>query len=365
MKILYLSNHDMRVHNGVVNKITAQVHEWSKHGEEVIIFSTVGFKVFDSNLNELESYSRLYKILSRTGPLRFIFIHICSLIAAKKINPDIIYSRYFLFSPFFTILSFNFPLVIEINGNDQVELRNSKPLLYFYNELTRDFTFLSTKGLVFVSKELEILFEKFHKKSLVVPNGVHPFLNNKEDIINKIVSNGRTNVGFSGTASQSWHGLDKILPLFAENTDLHLHVIGADGENTRNVTYYGRVDSQMNQKILNSCSACLSTLALHRTNINEASPLKSREYVLLGKRILYAYEDADLDVYSNDYPNLFCKISNNESNVIDSQAKILTFLRARPEVLFFPEIRKIGLDVLTYDKKESKRLSFFNLVQKS
>lgn len=365
MRLLYISNHDMRAHNGVVYKIKAQVQEWSKQNHEIYIFSSVGFKVFDSSFNEIYSYPLLWKLLSRTGPFRFIVIHFCTLLAANRLNPNLIYSRYFLFSPFLVVLASLYPFIIEVNGNDQVELRNSKPFLYVYNELTRDLTFLSTRGLSFVSFELKELFSKYQKPSLVIANGVHPFEVDRNNILDDVVKSPRVNIGFSGTANQSWHGLDKILPLFHKNKDIHLHVVGATGVPTENITYYGRVDSKMNQKILNSCSVCISTLALHRTNINEASPLKSREYVLLGKRMIYAYDDRDMDSVASTYPDLFLKISNDNCNVASNEEVILKFLRLNPNILFYQSIRDLGLQKMTYSKKELQRLRFFDAISKS
>lgn len=361
MKILYISNHDLDSHSGVVNKIKSQVYEWNKMGHEVNVFCTSGLKLFDGNLKLIDSYSLSWKIFKKTSYAKVIILHFFSLLASFRFKPDIVYSRYFLYSPFLSVLYSIFPTVLEVNGDDKSELKNSLKLLKYYNLVTRNLIYLGVKGFVFVSDELRQ--KNFNPPiSLVLPNGIKSSYSSAKV---KVKSSDKVHIGFAGTENQNWHGIEKLVPFIIDSRNFHLHVIGLDGESNSNVTYYGKVDSKTNLEILSGCHVCVSTLALHRKDMQEASPLKSREYVLLGKPFVYAYDDFDLDPISLIRPDLFLKIPNTEDNVKDSWKEIESFLVSFLKKDLSEEIKKNVLPVISYENKEKSRIGFFRKVIRS
>lgn len=355
MKIFYLSNHDLAKDSGVVTKIRAQISEWEKSGIEVIIFSIAGLKVYDSKFQLLEQ-SRWVGLLRWAWFMRFIVMHFFSFLSILKYSPDIVYSRHFFYSPFLTLIQIRHKFVYEINGDDVSELKLEKrKVLSFYNLLTRALNFLPCSGFVFVSHELKERFN-FQAPSVVIPNGYTlPEEMTKSPFMFK--QNAAVHVAFTGTEGQSWHGVDKIVPFFNGSWNAHLHVIGLTGTNSEYVTYYGRVSAQENLSIVSACNVCLSTLALHRKNMNEACPLKSREYISLGKRFIYAYNDPDVDPIANIFPDSFLKLPNTENNIEMNWSKIHKFLVAgeREET---SQAMSLARDVISYQSKEKLRLNF-------
>lgn len=62
----------------------------------------------------------------------------------------------------------------------------------------------------------------------------------------------------------------------------------------------------------------VSSLALHRDGLNEASPLKTREYLVAGVPVLTAYRDTD---FLRGAPFLL-QLPNVEDNVLPHLAEI-------------------------------------------
>jgi len=359
MRILYLSNHDLNSHSGVVKKIKSQVSEWSNQGHEVYIFSTSGLKLFNAEFCLVESYSKSWKILKKTSYLKIIISHFFSYLVSLKVNPTLIYSRYFLYSPFLSLMFLRFVTIFEINGDDKEELRSANIFVRLYNLITRDFIILGASGFVFVSRELK-LKNNVNKLSIVIPNGISVDL--FSTFCSPSLNQNITHVGFSGTAGQNWHGIEKIVPFFEKTKDIHLHVVGIPGHSSSNITYYGQVNSEKNLEILSLCHVCISTLALHRKSMQEASPLKSREYISLGKRFIYAYTDSDLDEIAYLRPDLFLKLPNTEENVFNNWEIIYSFIKQPLTLEVSEEIKKIGQEKLIFEQKEKLRTSFFKLI---
>lgn len=79
-----------------------------------------------------------------------------------------------------------------------------------------------------------------------------------------------------------------------------------------NIHLHGFLDRSAYLSILARADVGIGTLALHRKGMEEASPLKVREYLACGIPILLAYEDTDLSGANFDF---VLQISNTEDNL--------------------------------------------------
>lgn len=355
MKVLYISNHDLTVDSGVTFKIKNQVKAWKQLDTDVLIFSVRGLKVFNADGELVNSFSNSNKYLSRHTLFTFLFGHIFSLWIAFRFKPDIIYSRSFLFSPFYLIMQVLFPTVIEINGDDEKELRQHNKVLFLYNHIFRPFHILASQALVCISNELKTRFIQFKKPIWVTGNAVSDSVIQFDKSLR--LDSHRINIGLTGTDKQNWHGIDKAVEYVRIHKKFHLHIIGVQGANEENITFYGKVSNEINMTVLNSCHVCFSSLALHRKGMSEASPLKSREYLALGKPFIYAYNDTDLDQYLIHSPFLL-KISNHENNIETNFHEITNFIENVSKEDYSKSMKLFAGSKLSFESKEKLKMNF-------
>jgi hypothetical protein len=106
------------------------------------------------------------------------------------------------------------------------------------------------------------------------------------------------------------------------------------------------------QTILASADAAISSLALHRVGLAEASPLKSRECLAFGLPLIIAYHDTDLN--HEDYDFLL-KIPNKEDNIRTHAQVIRDFAyRAKGQ-----RVKREQITNLSQIAKEKTRIQFF------
>ena len=165
---------------------------------------------------------------------------------------------------------------------------------------------------------------------------------------------------FIGSPNQSWHGLDKIIQLARKlGDDFLIHLVGpqekdiADFNPPSNVIAYGyRTDYT---DILRKCHIAIGTLALHRKKMDEASPLKTREYLACGFPIIIAYEDSSFKNLPQP-PDFLLSVPNTENNIISSESieRIRIFcLKNRDRVVSHSEIQHL-IDSNIFEKKRIK-----------
>jgi hypothetical protein len=162
---------------------------------------------------------------------------------------------------------------------------------------------------------------------------------------------------FIGTPNQPWHGFDKIEQMIKHFKDYQFNIIGTDGKNSENVTYFGYLGEKEAAEVIRKCDIGIGTLALYRKKMDEASPLKTRQYLACGLSLIYAYRDTDLP----ESVPFALKLSNNEKNI--DIKKIETFIvEVWHKTSIREEARRFAETVLNYDKKEKKRLLFFKRI---
>lgn len=216
------------------------------------------------------------------------------------------------------------------------------------------------KGVIAVTEELKQLAAAngFEEASIkVISNGVQidEDIACKPPTFKKILKG----VFFAGTSSV-WNGLDRLsesLNSYRGDVRLVIDVYGVEGENGRfkcaEINYLKAVDSTKFKSVLSEYHFGISTLALYRKKMNEASALKVREYLKYGLPILLAYDDTDVN--SNE-PFVFKVSNDNES--IDFQKLVVWYSRLSKNEGFCREICQFAAERLSFANKAKEMLNF-------
>lgn len=275
--------------------------------------------------------------------------------AVRGFHPDIIYLRYGIYVFPAHLLMDIAPVVEEINTNDLTQHEGLGGIYNLYNRLTRGLFLRRVRGLVAVSRELAVssAFASYRKPTCVIANGVD--LNSIETL--RFPSNQVPHLVFIGSPGNLWHGVDKLIELARLVPDIHLDVVGyselpEDEPLPENITLHGYLDVQAYRNVLASADVAISSLALHRVQLEEASPLKSRECLAFGLPLVVAYVDTDLDDLACEF---LLKIPNKEDN-IQTHAGMVRDFAYKMRGHRVDRRRIVGLDSAS---KESDRISFF------
>ena len=120
--------------------------------------------------------------------------------------------------------------------------------------------------------------------------------------------------------------MDKILWLATALPEFDFDVIGADSGlgigQPANVHVHKFCNRHEYEPVLAQADVALGTLALHRKSMQQAAPLKVREYLLRGIPVIIGYDDPDL----RDDLWYVLRLPNDERNVRLSVDAIRTFV---------------------------------------
>ncbi len=361
MKILYLVGDDISINSGVTQKIEGQVSVWKNEGNNVIIvslrsstntsFISNGLILADANRTNLfQKFTKHYKAIRKLKQL------------IGNFSPDLIYLRYIKYVPTLVSVFGDIPLVMEINTNDVKEYKLRNYIIHVYNLLTRRFLLNRVDAYVSVTEELARAseFSRYSKKSITIANGI-----NTEKFVHwqkrSNTNIGKYKLGFIGSPGQPWHGIEKIFTLAGLNPDFEFYIIGSKSEDfgieLPNVFILGYLDFENSCMILKNCDVAISTLSLYEKDMNEASPLKTRQYLSLGLPVIVAYSDTDLSRANN----FILKIDNTPDNVLRWNSRIRDFVyesRQFDSTL----IVKFAEQYLDFCSKEAMRLKFFKTI---
>jgi glycosyltransferase involved in cell wall biosynthesis len=366
MKIAYVTiNVDTKIINGGVgNKINSQVSIWESMGHSVALFALTPGHValpfarqFTFNNSPRVPLLKLFiREISRSSKLVEL------LRAVRAYRPDVIYFRFGLFTFPLQYLFKIAPTVLEVNSNDLDEYRSRGMFFYFLNRFTRDILFSHCAGWVSASYELANLEQnRRHKKPVrVISNGID--LDKYEPL--EPARNQTPSLSLVGSPGMDWHGVDKIFFLAEKYPELAINIIGYRREDFQvsipsNVHLHGYLEREAIKKILANTDVMFGTLALHRKNMKEASPLKVREALGYGIPVILAYEDTDFIDMESD---CFLFLPNSENNIAENVKLIRDF-----------SFRMMGVRVdrslisgrIDQRVKEGERIEFFTDMIKS
>lgn len=356
MRIAYVSLHWARTKNsGVGKKIQNQLETWRGMGHEARVFMHASTGEPASQLIEAEVFpyetrGKLQTEINRVRAARQLVR------AVEAFKPDIIYLRYGIYVyPAHRLMRIAHAIE-EINTNDLTQHEDLGWLYSLYNRFTRGIFLRRVRGLVAVSRELEIspAFAAYRKPTRVIANGID--LDAFTPL--SVPSNETPRLVFIGSPGYIWHGIDKLVDFARRFTDLQLDIVGYDAlpefdPLPPNLTLHGYLSSEEYSKVLARADVAISSLALHRIQLDEASTLKSRECLALGLPLVVAYTDTDLYEAGFDF---LLKIPNKEDNIQTHGEAIREFAyRMRG----MRADRAMLKDRIDSTRKEAMRLKFF------
>lgn len=360
MRIAYLGQMaDIATENGISKKIRTQALHWSNAGHAVRYFSLVPTNAAWSGLAPLEVE------LQTRG--RFGWRILQSLRLAHRVRawrPDVIYFRYAYHSAGFPGLFREIPTVAEINSDDLAEypLTLSAAKLA-YHRLTRRRVLGAVSAFVPVTHELAARFAEFGHPAEVIANGID---------LEAFVPTPPTDATnpprliFVGSAGTPWHGLERVAELVEICPGFTIDIIGCTAADCPRPTatalpaalrFHGPLTRTQYEPLIRTATAAIGTMALFRKRMDEACPLKVREYLALGLPVIAAYADTDI-AESADY---FLRLPNNATSLAAERTRILAFIdhwRGR-------RVPRSAVAHLDTGVKERQRLAFLaRLAQK-
>lgn len=350
MKIAYLF-HLNEPSVGVYKKITAQIAIWKTDGHNV-----AAFQVTTGTTSMLTPTKQWHLFTYKSSIEKFVSRIKAWDDAVKSIlewKPDVVYYRYDKYYPALHRLVNNIPVVVEVNTDDVKEYFLNSKIRGLYNLLTRSLIFRNVDGIVFVTNELASLpyFRQYNRKFIVIGNGID--LENYKPLPQ--ANNKFPRLVFMGSPGQPWHGIDKIVKLALKQPPWFFDLVGVTEKDLgfdipKNITCHGYMNRIEYEKIMAGADVAIGTLALHRIKMNEATPLKVREYLAFGLPTIIGYNDPDF----LDEPPFILQLPNCENNVEENMELIQNFVKkwmgnrvARSEIL--------NLDLR---EKERQRINF-------
>lgn len=356
MRIAYVNLHWPRTRNsGVGKKIQSQISTWRGMGHEVRLFMHASVYEPQSDLVDAN-----YFFYAFSGKIKTEFNRINAakrmIAAVREFQPDIIFLRYGIYVyPAHRLMDIA-PVVEEINTNDLAQHEQLGFVYGLYNRLTRGIFLRRVRGLVAVSHELAVspAFASFKKPTAIIANGIN--LDSIQPL--PAPNNATPHLFFIATPGYSWHGVDKLVTLARMAPDLTVNVVGYDriddvGSLPANVHLHGLLEPEAYVALLGKSDLAVSTLALYRKDMQEASPLKTRECLAYGLPLVLAYTDTDLDRVSGDF---VLKIPNKADNIQTHAESIRDFAYRMRGCRADRELLRKHIDM---HQKEEMRLSFF------
>ncbi len=350
MKIAYFLTNDLSTPTGVACKIADQVSCWEKENHEVKLFLLSPTKNVWVNLQPyifcLIIAQKFQRILKSAEIFKII----------KAWQPDLIYMRSLVYYPGFNDLAKSKPVFLEINSDDISEYRLTMPgYLYLYHLFARQQVLAHSCGIITVTNELAIRLSNCPKPFAVISNGID--LSRFE--VMPPVKTRQPRLIFLSSADASWHGVDKVQWLAEYFSAWTFDVVGPlregiKGRPPNNLTLHGFLQRSDYTSLIASADVAIGTLALHRKQMNEACPLKLREYLAFGLPAIIGYKDVDFPI---PVPHIL-QIGNTPDNIIRNTQAIESFVSAwRGKRITHETISHIDIDI-----KERARLKFFQEV---
>jgi glycosyltransferase involved in cell wall biosynthesis len=352
----YLDKETMQ--GGVGRKISTQIRIWKERKHEVRWFALSPDEISSETCTAFQ-YKAATKLpvlrsISRTISRTKALLHLIA--AVRKYQPDLIYMRYGRYIYPAQRLYEIAPVVLELNTDDINEDRQLGLTLYWFNRLTRRFVLKNAAGLIAVTHELAGLpaNQGYGLPVRVISNGIdleqYPML--------PPPGNARPVITLIGSPGMTWHGVDKLICLAKKCADLQIHIVGYQRSDIRgnvpsNVQFHGFLDHTGVMEVLMKTDVACGSLALHRKNMQEASPLKVREAAAYGIPVLLGHQDTDLSKLTDE---CILQIPNTEDNVEAHVEQIRSFAYN----MMGKRLNRDALaNLIDQGPKEEARLAFF------
>jgi hypothetical protein len=354
VRIAYILEWDISYDSGVFNKVLAQVKVWISNGHNVKIFAITQNRRNDKLESYIHQYSNNFSFLKSS-----LKTYINKILSIKKVekdlnrfDPDIVYIRQPIWYPGIDKFLSQFTSIMELNTDDLNEIKllpKVKQYIYLYG---REKIINSVKGFVSVSYEIENLYKKYNKPIVTIANGYDISQIPKfEKTINE-----RKQVIFVGSPNQAWHGVEKIIYLAKNLKEFDFHIVGPVlnlPQKLNNIKLHGYLAKKDLFELYKKIDVGIGTLSLYKNGMQEASPLKVREYIAFKLPVVLGYKDTDLD--GQEY---VLNIGNYKNNVKDNIEKIREFINNSEDLR-----KKINPSIISYEYKEKRKINFFEQIQ--
>jgi glycosyltransferase involved in cell wall biosynthesis len=339
--------------SGVIKKVLSQLAAWRQLGVEAKPFWITRQPEILALAKQVDGQALFYYggplSKARQSAMRQA---VCRILDWK---PDIVYFRKDLFYWAYLTLANSLPVVAEVNTDEASELQLCNWIHFLYYRATRALLDRRVKGWVFVTTELmnRPYYARQRGKKIVIANGIdiHALPSAPQ------AKNGRPALVFMGS-NVPWHGIDKICQLAKSFADWQFKLIGIGAEELLgapgNVTAYGFLGTDRYLPILGEADVAIGPLACHRKRMEEASPLKIREYLAVGLPVIVGCKDTD---FPEGAPFLL-ELPNREENVETSLEPVERFVLQ----WMGKRVPREAVAHLDYRVKERKRLEFFSEV---
>lgn len=350
MRVAYVVGWPEGPSSGPFKKIRSQTAAWVAAGVDVGLFVLT----IDRYTEDWRSLPAAKTVMTRGSGPAVAVAKERLLLAARQWHPDIVYHRWGLTYPGLVLATMQEKVILEVNTNDIVEYDLMTPFKGRVNRMTRGLVLQRAAGLAFVTHELvqSPAFADYKRPSVVVANGI--------DLANAphrpAPHNVRPRLLFIGQPNCPWHGLDKLAALARSQPGWDFDVVGPGSTEVQqpppNMLIHGLLDADDYSRLLAAADIGVGTLALHRKGLNEASPLKVREYLATGLPVINGYVDTDFPGGAD----FLLTLPNDEDNVAAAAARIAAFVDDWTG-------RRVATDQITHldsVAKERARLDFFS-----
>lgn len=347
MRIAFLATFDTGYEHGVLKKVTRQIRAWRKEGHEVKLFALSRCSQHWKGMADLPS-----EIVTSARSRYHLFRSVKLLKPIMNWQPDIVYLRFSLYYPLFEKIISSIPTCLEINSYHLGDMKSVSKIFWLYHYMTRHRILSKARGMTCVTHEIAKKYCRYPQPKVVISNGIdlteYYQLPAPQNLSPKLV--------FIASSNSPWHGIDKIFWMARHFKHWEFNIIGAIGtkdigrEIPSNLVLHGLLGREQYQPLMASADIGIGTLALHRKEMNEACPLKVREYLAYGIPTLIGYRDTD---FLEPAPYLL-EIKNSVDNVQVEATKIEEFVE-------FWKGKRVAREEITHldtSSKERQRIDF-------
>jgi hypothetical protein len=353
MRIAYICRWDIGRETGPLKKIAEHVRTWAELGHDVRLFAiTPGHDIWtgirDLPIEPFHGDGFLTRLTWRS--------HVAGPILRWK--PDILYYRFGIYYPAIDQVQKKIASIVEMNSDDIAEYRLAYPrILYWAHCLLRDRIVAKASALICVTNEIaeRQRNSRFNKPVLVLGNGIslehHPPFPAPNQQPPRLI--------FVSTPNCAWNGMDRVVAMARLLPETRFDVVGygpADVDEVcpPNLHLHGYLGKDQYGALMEKADVAISTLGMFRKSMEEACPLKTREYLARGVPTIIGYCDTD---FPDGHP-LLLRLANTPTNVEDGIGAIREFL-TRAVGQRVPRADVAHLDVHV---KERIRLEFMERV---
>ena len=310
------------VESGVFRKVCNQVRFWVSAGHEVTLVLAGPVERQEAYRAAVESTGAKLEYMPLQGSMGrwFRWRKLKSVLQRNSFSA--IYHRFDLATPGLASAMEPGKWIVEINTNDVAEYGLHLSFRSVYNRVSRNKFFRRAAAGVFPTHELanDSVFGAFNDAREVIANGA-----DFTTIKAAPPAMGPVHLLFMGSDGHSWHGIDKLVDLAAACPDWQIHAVGVSkamfpNGKPENINAPGALARSQYEPLAAASTVGIGTLALHRKGMEEACPLKVREYLAYGLPVILGYKDTDVSkdaAYALQLPNAENNVATHLKEIRD------------------------------------------------